>query len=123
VERLASSVASLTRWASPPEKGGGGLTHPDIAETDIVECFQLTLMAGKFLKNSSASSTVISRTSAIFLSLNLISRASTVIAFALADFAWDGDIGQELHFDLHVTFAAAGFAASAFDIKENLPAS
>ena len=40
-----------------------------------------------------------------------------VVAAALADFARHGYIGQELHFNLNVALALAGFAASAFDIE------
>ena len=50
------------------------------------------------LKNSSASTTVMSSTSAIDLPLN--STPEGLVALALADVAGDVDVGQEVHLDL-----------------------
>ncbi len=44
-----------------------------------------------------------------------------VVAPSLADFAGDGDIGQEVHFDLNIAFAGAGLAAAALDVEGEAP--
>ena len=55
------------------------------------------------------------------LALELDLQRFAVIAFALADLAGHGDIGQELHLDLDIAFAAAGFAAAALDVEGKAP--
>ena len=40
-----------------------------------------------------------------------------VVAFAVADFAGDVHVGQEVHFDFNHAVALAGFASAAFDIE------
>ena len=63
------------------------------------------------------SSTVMSSTSAIDLSLNVHLQRLAVVALALADFAGDIDVRQEVHLDLDDAVALAGFAAPALDVE------
>ena len=63
VERLDSSVASLTRWASPPDSVGGGLAQLDIAQPHLHQGLEPPVDPGRFSKKGRASSTVISSTS------------------------------------------------------------
>ena len=72
---------------------------------------------GTALKNSSASSTVMSSTSAIDLPLNSDFQRLAVVALALADVAGDVDVGQEVHLDLDDAVALAGLAAAALDVE------
>ena len=72
---------------------------------------------GTALKNSSASSTVMSSTSAIDLPLNSDLERLAVVALALADVAGDVDVGQEVHLDLDDAVALAGLAAAALDVE------
>ncbi len=76
VERLASSLASFTRWASPPDRVGAGWprrTYP--RPTSTIVCMWRA-MTGWLAKNSSASSHGRSSTSAMFLPLNVMSSVS-----------------------------------------------
>ena len=66
---LLSSVASFTRWASPPEssvEGWPSFTYPRPTSHRV---WSLLRILGRGAKNSTASSTVISSTSAMFLPL------------------------------------------------------
>jgi hypothetical protein len=44
-----------------------------------------------------------------------------VIAFAVADVAWDIDIGQEMHLELDCAATTAGFASATLDIEGESP--
>lgn len=70
-------------------------------------------MRGMFSKNSSASSTVMSSTSAMDLPRNLMASVSRLYRFALALFAGHVDVGQELHLDADDAVALAVLAAAA----------
>ena len=76
VGRFASSDASLTRWASPPERVVAGWprrTYPRPTSTIVCMCREIT---GWLAKKVSASSQLRSRTSEMFLPLNVMSRVS-----------------------------------------------
>ena len=53
----------------------------------------------------------------MFLPLVLDFERFAVVAFAVADFAGDVHVGQEVHFDFNHAVALAGFAAAAFDVE------
>jgi hypothetical protein len=60
----------------------------------------LSRIGGTALKNSTASSTVMSSTSAMLTALELHLQRLAVVALAVAFLAGDIDIGQEVHLDL-----------------------
>ena len=76
VARLESSVASFTRWASPPERVVAGWPRRIYPRPTSRRVSSLGLILGKFTKNSNAWSTVIARTSAMLSSRIVTSRAS-----------------------------------------------
>ena len=57
-----SSVASLTRWASPPERWWIA-AQGDVSQTDVLRVLAMRLSFGKESKNSTASLTVMPKTS------------------------------------------------------------
>ena len=77
VATFESSVASLTRCASPPESWRRRLAEPDVVEADVVQGLQAAVRSsGSASKNSTASPTDISSTSAIDLPLKRTSSVS-----------------------------------------------
>ena len=73
--------------------------------------------AGTFWKKRSASSTVISSTSWMFLPLVTDLQRLAVVALALADIAGHVDVRQKMHLDLDDAVALTGFAAPALDVE------
>ena len=83
VALFESSVASLIRWASPPDKvvdGWPNLIYPKPTSYNV--CI-FCLILGIFSKNCKASSTVISSTSDILFPLYFTSRVSLLYLFPL----------------------------------------
>ena len=96
---------------------GRRLAQMDIAQADIVQGLQLVLDGGdigeefqRFFHGH------IQDIGDRFAPVADVQRLP-VIALAVADFAGDIDIRQELHFDLDDAVALAGFAAPALDIE------
>jgi hypothetical protein len=77
-------------------------------------------MGGTALKTSTASSTVMSSTSAM-QALPLHLQRFAVVAFAVAFLARHIDVGQEVHLDLDQAVAAAGFAPAALYVEAEPP--
>ena len=76
---------------------------------------------GIFAKNSSASSTDISSTSAIDFPLKCTSQGLAVVPPPVARLAGHVDVGQEVHLDLDLPVALARLAASAADVEREPP--
>ena len=94
------------------------LADLDVAEADLASASPACRApTGTAAKNSTPSSTVMSRTSAIDLPLNVHLQRLAVVALAVADVAGDVDVGQEVHLDLDDAVALAGLAAPALDVE------
>ena len=109
----ASSAASLTRCASPPDSVGAGLAQRQVIEAhvgqrlqhpadlrDVVE--QLQRLADAHLQHVGDGAALVAD-----------GQRFGVVAAAVADVALDPDVGQEVHLDLLLAVALAGLAAAA----------
>ncbi len=100
---------------------GRGLAQGDVAQAHVGRVSSTRRIWGWSLKSSSASSTVMSSTSAIEILLVLHRQGGVVEALALADLAGHVDVGQEVHLDLLDPVALAGLAAPALDVEREAP--
>ena len=117
--RLAQLLGELDALRLAARERGRRLAELDVAEARR-RCRVSQLVAdrpARASKNSSASSTVMSSTSAIDLPLVADLQRLAVVALALADVAGDVDVGQEVHLDLDDAVALAGLAAAALDVE------
>ena len=80
VDRIDNSFANFTRCASPPDNVEP-VDQVDVSQSNFLQCSQFILNRFAAPKNSIASSTVIAKTSAIFLSLYFTSKSRCCIAF------------------------------------------
>ncbi len=119
--RRDSSLASLTRWASPPLRVVAGLPDPDVAEADLLQQGQLVhhVRKGRELAERMVDRHIQHVGDAITLELHL--QGLAVEALAVADITRHIDIGQELHLDAQLTLALAGLAAPAMHVEGETP--
>ena len=117
VSRLESSVASLTRCASPPESVVALWPEVDVAEPDVVQRDELVVDARLVLEE---------RHRVLHRELEHVGDAHpaelhverlAVVALAAALLAGDVDVGEEVHLDLHESVALAGLAAAALHVE------
>jgi hypothetical protein len=121
VERLDSSEASLTRWASPPESVVRRLAEADVAQARRRPASACAGDHRLVLEELERLLDGMSRTSAMFLPLNWTVEGVAVVAGALADLARHVHVGQEVHLDLDGAVARAGLAAAALDVEAEAP--
>ena len=117
VDRLASSDASFTRCASPPDSVGGRLAEPHVAEADVDQRLHVPgdgRLVGEELERLLARQVehVGDR-----LALEVDVERVAVVAGALAHLARHVDVGQEVHLDLDRAVARARLAAAALDVE------
>ncbi len=112
-----SSVASLTRCASPPDNSVAGWPSRIYPSPTSRKTPSDRRRDSSSAKNSNAPSTVIASTSAIDLSRYLDLERLGVVAGALAGRARRVDARQEQQFDADEAFALTGFAASLRDVE------
>ena len=118
VSRLESSVASLTRCASPPRERGRALARGGCSRARRRSASRASrAMRGWFSKKSQR---VVHRQlehvgDAPPLEAHLERLA--VVALALAHLARHVDVGQEVHLDLHEPVALARLAAPALHVE------
>ena len=98
--RRDSSVASFTRWASPPDKRRGGLAHLDIAQADVADRLQLVVNARDVREEIGRFVHAHLEHVGDGLALVLHFERLLIVALALAGLARHVDVGQEMHLDL-----------------------
>src|SRR4029077_7334144 len=100
-----------------PGQGGRRLTELDVVEPDVVEGLEL---AAQLRDLGEEGECLLDRhrqhvRDGLALEANLERLA--VVAGALAGLAGDVDVGQEVHLDLDLSVALAGFAAAPADVE------
>ena len=117
----ASSAASLTRWASPPESVGAGWPEREVVEADVGERLQdpanLRDVAEQLERLADAHGQHVGDR----LALVLDGERLGVVAAAVADVALDPDVGQEVHLDLLLAHSLARLAAAAGLVEAEPP--
>ena len=96
---LAELAGELDALRLAAGERGGRLAELDVAKADLVERLRRRAMRGTLAKKPTASSTLISSTSAMFLPCTR-PRAFAVVALAVARLAGHVDVRQEVHLDL-----------------------
>ena len=118
VARRCSSAASLTRWASPPDKRGRGLAEADVAEADVDE-----RLAGAGGWRGRGRRTPRPPRSACrgprrwSCPCSGPARVSVLYRAPWQTSHGHVDVGQELHLDLEGAVAGAGLAPAALDVE------
>ena len=121
VERLASSLDSLTRWASPPDSVVRRLAQPHVAEADVDQRLHVAgdgRLVGEELERLLAAQ--VEHVGDVLVLERDVERVA-VVAGALAHLARHVDVGQEVHLDLDRAVARAGLAAAALDVEAEPP--
>ena len=117
LDRFCSSLASLTRCASPPDRVGRRLAQPDVAEPDVDEGAQVP---GDRRDGGEELGGLLDRHVEDLgdrLALVVHLEGLPVVPGALAHLARDVDVRQEVHLDLHRAVAGARLAAAALDVE------
>ena len=117
VARRDSSLASLTRCASPPDERRRRLADMDVAEADLLQRHQLVADRRHGLEELGALVDRHVEHVGDGLALEGDLERLAVVALALADVALHVDVGQEVHLDLDDAVALAGLAAPALDVE------
>ena len=114
-------AASLTRCASPPESVVADWPEPQVAESDVVEHFeavhQLRRGAEELHRFAHGELQDLVDIAAVVLDLE----DAALVARALALFADQLHVGEELHLDSDGAIALAGLAAAARDVEGEMP--
>ena len=121
VERLASSVASLTRCASPPDSVGRRLAQPHVAQPDVHQRLHVAVDGGLVGEEVHGLGDRHVEHVGDVLALELDVQGVAVVAGALAHLARHVHVGQEVHLDLDRAVAGAGLAAPALDVEREPP--
>ena len=117
VERLASSLDSLTRCASPPDSVVRRLAQPDVAQPDVDQRLHVAgdgRLVGEELERLLAAH--VEHVGDVLVLERDVERVA-VVAGALAHLARHVHVGQEVHLDLDRAVARAGLAATAADVE------
>ena len=117
VSRLLSSSASLTRWASPPDRGGSALPQLDIAQAHVQQGFQLAVDTGDVGKEIAGFLHRHVQHIGDGLVLVFDLQGFPVVAGAFADLNRAQRCPAEMHFDLQDAVALTGFAPAALYIE------
>ncbi len=117
VARLPSSVLSLTRCASPPDKRRRGLTETHVAETDVDQRLQLTRDRRLVLEERERLFGRHVEHVGDALALPLDVERVAVVARALAHLTRHVDVGEEVHLDLDRAVALTRLAAAALHVE------
>ena len=118
VERLASSLASFTRWASPPrERRAPAGPSRHVAEPHVDE--GLEVAGDRRLVGEELDALLAAHGQHVgdVLVLEGDVEGVAVVAGALAHLARHVDVGQEVHLDLDGAVAGAGLAAAARHVE------
>ena len=98
-------------------EGGGGLAEADVAEAYVHQGLQFARYGGDGVEKFAGFFDGHVEDLADVFAFVLDFEGFAVVAFAVADFAGDVHVGQEVHFDFNHAVALAGFAAAAFDVE------
>ena len=96
---------------------GGGLAEMDVAEADVNEGLQLLVDGGDVLEDGQRVFDREIEDVGDGVAVEFYGEGFLVVAATVADLAEDIYVGQEIHFDAALTFALAGFAASALHVE------
>ena len=96
---------------------GGGLAEVDVAEADVDEGLELGVDGGDVLEDGDGVFDGEVEDVGDGVAVELDRERLLVVAAAVADFAEDVDVGEEVHLDAALAFALAGFAAAALDVE------
>ena len=94
-----------------------GLAELDVAEADVVEGFEHPVDAREVFEEGERFFDRHAQHVGDVLAAVVDLQRLGVVARAVADFAVDVDVGQEVHLDALGALALAGFAAAAFDVE------
>ena len=111
----------MTRWASPPERGGGGLAEADVTQTYVHQGLQFARYGGDGIEKFAGFFDGHVEDLADVFAFVLDFEGFAVVAFAVADFAGDVHVGQEVHFDFNYAVAWQASQRPPLTLKENLP--
>ena len=113
VDRRDSSDDSLTRWASPPDKRGGGLAEPDVAEPDVDEGLEMAGDGG--LVGEERQRLLARHVEDVpdVLALERHLEGLAVVAGPAAHLARHVHVGEEVHLDLDGAVTGARLAPPA----------
>ncbi len=115
--RRCSSVASLTRCASPPESVVARLAEPHVAQSHVDERLHVPVDRLDRLEELRRLLDRHLQDLGDVLALVVHRQGVPVVALAVADLAVDVHVRQEVHLDLDRAVARARLAASAFDVE------
>ena len=119
--RRDSSLASLTRCASPPDRVVAGWPIMDVAEPDPLQGHQLVADRRHGAEEIGALVDRHVEHVGDALAAEQHLQRLAVVAPALADVALHIDVGQKVHLDLDDAVALAGLAAPALDVEREPP--
>ena len=117
LDRFCSSLASLTRCASPPDRVVAGWPEPDVAQPDLGERAQV---AGDRRDGGEEVGRLLDRHVEDLgdgLALVVHLEGLPVEPGPVADLAGHVHVGQEVHLDLQRAVARARLAAPALDVE------
>ena len=100
VARRDNSLASLMRWASPPEESGGLLAQVQVSQTHVLQRLELSRHEGHLLEELQGLAHGHVQDFRHRAPLEPHLQRLAVVTLAFAGFAGDIDIGQEVHGDL-----------------------
>ena len=112
-----SSAASLTRWASPPERVVLDWPEGDVAEPGLAERFERPGDLGDVVEEGPGLVDPHLQDVADRLPLEAAFERLGVVAKPLARLAADVKVGQEVHLDLADALALAGLAPAPLDVE------
>src|SRR5262249_11790534 len=113
----AELLGELDALGFAAAEGGGALAELDVAEADGVEGLQFSAEHGDVLEEGEGLGDAHLQDVGDVLALVADFQGLAVVSAALADFAGDVDVRQEVHLDLDDAVAFAGLAAAAFDVE------
>ena len=114
---LPSSRGELDALGFAAGELGAGLAELDVAQADVVERLEHLVDAGEVLEEGQRLlDGHVQHVGDVLAAVVDLQRLG-VVARAVADFAVDVDVGQEVHLDALGALALAGFAAAALDVE------
>lgn len=102
-------------------EGGGGLAEADVAETYVHQGLQFARYGGDGVEKFAGFFDRHVEDLADVFAFVLDFEGFAVVAFAVADFAGDVHVGQEVHFDFDYAVAWQASQRPPLTLKENLP--
>ena len=114
---LAELAGELHALGFAAGERGGGLAEVDVAEAYVDEGLELLVDGGDVLEDGDGVFDGEVEDVGDGVAVELYAEGLLVVAAAVADFAEDVDVGEEVHLDAALAFALAGFAAAALDVE------